>query len=83
MPTQQYKGNGCVAATGTMTRSVSAQRTLLSAGISAEVVALAPTDTRNGCSYGVEYPCTEDKRARIALRNARIPISQYLRKDGG
>ena len=71
----------CIAATGSMTRSVRAQRVLLNTGIRAEVVSLSPEQTRNGCAFGVEYACTEEHRAKMALRNAHVPISQYLRKE--
>lgn len=81
MPMHKQIQASCIAASGSMTRAVRAQRALLAAGIRAEVVALSPEDTRQGCAFGVEYPCTEERRARIALRNARVPISQYLHKE--
>ncbi len=70
----------CVAALGPMTAAVKAQRVLLAAGISAEVVALAPEDTRRGCAYGLEFPCSMESKTRVALRAARITVSQYIEK---
>lgn len=81
MPTYGKLGTVCIAASGSMTRAVRAQRVLHEAGICAEVVALAPEETRHGCAYGVEYPCSEERRVRVALRNARVPISQYLHRE--
>ncbi len=70
----------CIAALGPMTAAVKAQRALLSAGIHAEVVALAPEDTRRGCAYGVEFSCNREGEARTALRAARLSVSQYIEK---
>lgn len=69
-----------VAAIGSMTAAVKAQRTLLAAGIHAEVVALTPEETRRGCAYGVEFFSIHNTAARTALRNARIAVSQYIEK---
>ena len=71
----------CVAALGSMTAAVKAQRALLASDIEAEVVALAPEDTRRGCAYGVEFPCDRAGAVRTSLHAARISVSQYIEKD--
>ncbi len=70
----------CIAAIGAMTAAVKAQRALLDSEITAEVIALAPEDTRRGCAYGLEFPCRMQSEARAALRAARISVSQYIEK---
>lgn len=70
----------CIAAIGAMTAAVKAQRALLDGGIDAEVIALAPEDTRRGCAYGLEFPCRRQTQARATLRAARISVSQYIEK---
>jgi hypothetical protein len=71
-----------VAALGSMTAALKAQRALTAAGLSLTVVSLSPSDTRRGCAYGVEFPLSLEGRVRTALQDARIPVSQYMRKRG-
>lgn len=71
----------CVAAIGSMTAAIKAQRALLSANISAEVIALAPEETRRGCAYGVEFAAISENAARAVFRAARISVSQYILRD--
>ena len=70
----------CVAAVGSMTAAIKAQRILLSHGIDAEVVALAPEQTRRGCAYGTEFSAKYQSAARTALRGAGVSVSQYMLK---
>lgn len=73
-------GEKGVAAIGSMTAAIKAQRALTAAGISVEIVSLSPGETRRGCAYGIEYPLSQESQIRNALRAARISVSQYLRK---
>ena len=77
----KHKTERLVAAIGSVTAAIGAQRALLSAGVSAEVVSLLPDQTKKGCAYGVEFSASEESAARGALRRARIGVTQYLRKD--
>lgn len=77
MQMPQSGGAYCVAATGTTTAAMKAARTLQAIGITAEVVSLLPEETRRGCAFGVSFACRDLGRARNALRNARIPVSEY------
>ena len=72
----------CIAAVGSMTMALKAEQVLKNAGVTAEVRPLSPRETRKGCAYGVAFPCEVQRAARIALQRARIPVSQYLKKDG-
>ena len=71
----------CLAAIGSMTTAIKAQRTLLQAGITAQVHTLSPAQTRNGCAYGVGFPCAQLGAARQALRAAHIPVTQYINAE--
>lgn len=70
-----------VAAIGSMTAAIKAQRALASAGIIGEVVALSPSETRKGCAYGLEIPAMQESEARAALRAAHIAVSQLIRRS--
>ena len=70
----------CVAALGAITPAVRAQRTLLSAGIPAEVVSLSPAQTKRGCAFGVAFPCAAQGTVRKLLQTARIPVSQFIKQ---
>ena len=72
-----------VAALGSMTVALKAQRALLTAGLEATVVSLSPADTRRGCAYGVEFSAARESDARAALQGAHLSVSQYVRKGGG
>ena len=69
-----------MAAIGSMTAAVGARRALATNGISSEVVALSPEQTRRGCAYGVEFALRDERAARTILRAARISVSQYIEK---
>lgn len=82
MHMQPGQGEKGIAAIGSMTAAIKAQRALQGAGFAVDVIALSPGETRRGCAYGIEYPADMDARVRTALRLAHISVSQYLRKGG-
>ena len=56
----QYKSDEKgVAAIGSMTAAIKAQRTLAASGIASEVISLSPGETRRGCAYGIEFACSQ------------------------
>ncbi len=73
----------CVAAIGSMTLCLKAQRVLGAAGISARVISLSPEETRRGCAFGVSFPASVQTVAAAQLRHARIPVSEYVTKEIG
>ncbi len=73
----------CVAAIGSMTMAMKAQRTLLNRGVAARVLALSPAETRHGCAYGVSFSANDESAARAALQAAGIAVSQYFKKGYG
>lgn len=71
-----------IAAIGSMTAAIKAQRALNAAGCHSEIVALSPSQTRRGCAFGIEYPKEIEGTVRRALRAAGIPVSEYLERNG-
>ena len=72
--------NHIIAATGSVTAAMHAERALRAAGVSAEVIALDPNQTKRGCAFGITFSADDEAAARRALRAARIFVSQYLTK---
>ena len=72
----------CIAAIGSLTLSLKAQRILQGAGIPSEVVSLFRHETRQGCAYGVSFPCGEKGRAKAALTSAKLSPTQYVERSG-
>lgn len=73
----------CVAAIGSMTLCLKAERILLSNGLQARVISLSPDQTRRGCAYGVAFPCAMHKNVASLLRAHKISVSEYLTKERG
>ncbi len=73
----------CVAAIGSMTLCMKAQRLLGSVGINARVISLSPEETRRGCAFGIAFPQSMQSVAAAQLRRAKIPVSEYLIKEIG
>ena len=72
----------CIAAIGSLTLSLKAQRILQGADLAAEVVSLLRHETRQGCAYGVCFSCDDKGRVKAALAAARLTPSQYLERSG-
>ena len=75
--------NICTASIGSLTHAMKGQKLLEAAGIAARIVKLDAAKTRKGCSYGIEFFCSETKRARSVLGGAHLPISSYFAGGGG
>jgi hypothetical protein len=72
-----------IAAIGSLTGAIKAQRALARMGISAEIVSLSPGETRHGCAYGISFAAAGSAAVRRSLRAAGIAVSEYLQKSGG
>lgn len=72
----------CTASLNSLTYAIKAQKELAGAGIDARVVKLDPSLSRRGCTYGVEFDCTDGRAVRSTLGGARIPVTGY-RNGGG
>lgn len=73
----------CVAAIGSMTLCLKAERILLAAGIRAHVISLSPGETRRGCAFGVAFPCAVRGNVAALLRGHKLSVSEYLTKEKG
>ena len=71
----------CVAAIGSMTLCMKAQRVLSAAGINAHVISLSPEETKRGCAFGISFPTNVQPIAAAQLRRAKIPVSEYFTKE--
>lgn len=67
-------GGRCVAAIGSMTQAIAAQRILNREGVFSEVEGVDPTRVRRGCSYGVSFPCGYEKRVRELLGKEGVRV---------
>ena len=70
----------CRAALGPVTAALRAKRALAEHGIPAEVVSLAPEESRRGCAFGIEFPCIKESAVRSVLRGSHISVSEYLKE---
>jgi hypothetical protein len=70
----------CIAAMGSLTLSLKAQQLLRQAGASIEVVSLLREETRQGCAYGISFPCTERNRIRAILAAGHLTPTQYVER---
>ena len=75
--------NICTASVGSLTHAMKGQRLLEGVGIAARIVKLDAGKTRKGCSYGIEFSCSETKRVRSVFGDAHLPISSYFAGGGG
>ncbi len=82
MPLPYKEAANGIAAIGSITAAMKAQRALARVGLACEIVALSPKETKRGCAYGVSYPLGTHTAIRNALRAAKIPVSEYLQKGG-
>ncbi len=73
----------CIAAIGSMTLCLKAQRILSAVGINARVISLSPEETRRGCAFGVSFAAGLQSIAATQLRRAKIPVSEYFTKEIG
>lgn len=73
----------CTASIGSLTHAMKGQKLLAEDGISARIVKLDAKRTRRGCAYGIEFSCTDLRRARSVLSSAHLPVSDYINGGGG
>ncbi|MBQ1981645.1 MAG: hypothetical protein IIV80_03490 [Clostridia bacterium] len=71
-------GGTCTAVIGSMTQALRAQNLLADAAIRSTVTKISSSETRGGCAYGVDYPCTQAANVRTVLESAGLRVRQYL-----
>ena len=68
----------CIATMKTMTSALRGVRLLRSAGIEGEVVSLDRTLTKNGCAYGISFPCYAVREVKAVLYGAQVSYGQII-----
>ena len=71
------KNERCRISIGTITYTMKAQRALASAAIYSEVAKLDSNSNGKGCTYGLEFPCSQADNVRLVLNNARIKYKNF------
>ena len=62
----------------TMTQALKGQRALSGAGIRCQIVSLDRTLTKNGCAYGLSYPCEKSREAERILNINKIAYGELI-----
>ena len=73
------ENSGCVAAIGSVTQAMKAQKVLDAAAIPTTVVKLEATSRRLGCIHGVRFSCAQENNVKRVLEAARIAVKQWSR----
>ena len=73
----------CTATFSSLTYAMKAQKALAADGIFSKIVSIDPALTKRGCSYGLEFSCSEEQTVRRILRKNGIRVGQFLSFDGG
>ena len=68
----------CIAVLGTMTNALQAQKALANAAIFSSVTKISSSQSAKGCTYGVAYPCIQDKNVRTILARTDLAVKKYL-----
>ena len=68
----------CIVTMKTMTAAVRAKRVAMSAGISCEIVSLDRNMTKNGCAYGLRYPCHTGEKLLLQLSERGVEYGTVL-----
>ncbi len=68
----------CIASLTSQTYANKAQKCLSNAVIQSRIVKLNSDMNKNGCSYGIEFPCEQLKNVKNALENAGIKVKRYF-----
>ena len=63
----------CTVVIGSATNATRAESILARAAIRARVIKVS-SEQKNGCAYGIEFPCSQKRNVEEILKNARIPI---------
>ncbi len=73
----------CIASMKTMTAALKGQRALAGAGIGTQIVSLDKTLTKNGCAYGLSYPCHMSRDVERILNAHKVAYGELIgRREG-
>jgi len=70
--------NKCGVTLGSVTSATRAQRALASAAIYSEIIKLGDDAQGRGCTYGLEFGCSQKENVRTVLANAGIRPRGYF-----
>ena len=76
---QQDTAGICTAILGSMTQAMGAQSALSEAAIRVSIVKISSSRTQNGCAYGVEYPCTQQRNVAMILERSGVRVREYMK----
>ena len=68
---------GCVAAIGSVTQAMKAQKALGEAAIPTTVIKLEASSPHRGCIFGVRYSCVQENNVKTILGAARISVKEW------
>ena len=73
------KNDVCRVTVGSITYAAKAQKALATAAIYSETVKLDSGNFGKGCTYGLEFPCTQWEGVRTVLKSAGIKARDFTR----
>lgn len=68
----------CIAAMKSMTLAQRARSALSGAGIYCAIVSLDPMLSKNGCAYGLSFPCEKRYDLEKVLKKRNIPYGEIF-----
>jgi len=72
----------CIVSVKTMTAAIKARKALSGAGIESEILSLDRTLTKNGCAYGLGYPCAESRQVERILKMSKVSYGEFIGRRG-
>ena len=75
--------NKCAVSIGSVTLATRAARALSGAAIYSEITKFGDDSLSRGCSYGLEFSCSQKENVMTVLRNAGIRVRGYIDGEGG
>jgi len=73
----------CTVALNSLTYCIKAQKLLNENYIYSDVVKMDARRAKNGCAYGLEINCNDEKAIRGILEKSKISIKHYFKSGGG
>jgi hypothetical protein len=78
---KQYGDFGCTATLQSLTAAQRAQRALSAAAIRSSIIKTEGTSFTHGCSYGIEFPCNQQRNVAQVLEGAGVAVKRWNTRD--
>ena len=78
---KQYGDFGCTATLQSLTAAQRAQRALSAAAIRSSIIKTEGTSFTHGCSYGIEFPCNQQRNVARVLEGAGVAVKRWNTRD--